>query len=67
MPSPAAAKSVRVPSWTGACERVRIATVCSTADRTAAAYRRYRRELAWFYDQERRFAGAPFWLGRATR
>jgi flavin-dependent dehydrogenase len=34
--------------------------------RSAAAYDRYRRELAWFYDQERRFARQPFWRDRLT-
>jgi len=38
-----------------------------SAARSAAGYRRYRRELAWFYGQERRFAGAPFWRDRLTR
>ena len=38
-----------------------------SAARTAADYLRYRRELAWYYDQERRFAGAPFWRHRVTR
>jgi flavin-dependent dehydrogenase len=37
------------------------------ATRTAAAYDRYRRELSWFYDQERRFALEPFWRDRVTR
>lgn len=38
-----------------------------SAAQTVAGYHRYRRELAWFYDQERRFAGAPFWRDRLTR
>jgi hypothetical protein len=38
-----------------------------SAAQTAAGYRRYRRELAWFYGQERQFAGAPFWRDRLTR
>jgi flavin-dependent dehydrogenase len=35
--------------------------------RTAVAYDRYRRELAWFYGQEARFARQPFWRNRVTR
>jgi flavin-dependent dehydrogenase len=35
-----------------------------SAARTAARYHRYRRELAWFYDQEQRFSEAPFWRDR---
>jgi flavin-dependent dehydrogenase len=38
-----------------------------SAARTAAGYDRYRRELTWFYAQERRFADEPFWRNRITR
>jgi flavin-dependent dehydrogenase len=38
-----------------------------SAARFAADYDRYRRELAWYYGQERRFAGAPFWRNRVNR
>jgi flavin-dependent dehydrogenase len=38
-----------------------------SAARTAADYGRYRRQLNWFYGQERRFAQEPFWRDRVTR
>jgi flavin-dependent dehydrogenase len=38
-----------------------------SAARFAADYDRYRRELAWYYAQERRYAGAPFWRHRVSR
>jgi flavin-dependent dehydrogenase len=36
------------------------------ADTVSAGYRRYLRELAWFYAEERRFPAAQFWRSRAS-